>query len=175
MNHLSGRLTRDVLDESYRGEPDPQIPWRGYLMSFSPSVQTTMLGLAQHFPTRKHCECQRATFYHHTPTDLWVLLLDLCTKCDPVYCYHGRSLRDWGEWGEEGKWSRTSPQNYGVRFLAFEVFNSLYPRVKICNMFFYFQLHCLSPMRIQRLERRITPRHNSFKAFSSCISLSSYS
>lgn len=47
-------------------------------LSCSPSVWTTMTVLTQSFPTRKHC--QRAALLHHTPTDLRVRLLGLCTK-----------------------------------------------------------------------------------------------
>lgn len=37
-----------------------------------------MTVLIQSFPTRKHC--QRAALLHHTPADLRVRLLGLCTK-----------------------------------------------------------------------------------------------
>lgn len=56
-------------------------------------------------------------------------------KWDPVYCYHGRSLGDWGEWGEEGKWCRSSPYNYVVRFQIFEVLSRLRPRVETLECF----------------------------------------
>lgn len=81
------------------------IPGEVIWLSSGPSARTTMTGLTQRLPTRKHC--QRAAIFHHSPSDMWVRSSGLCTKWDPLDCYHRRSLGDWGEWGEEGKWCRS--------------------------------------------------------------------
>lgn len=73
-------LTLDVSNESYRGKFDPYVRLSD---GAAAHLWTTMTGVTQRSPTRKHC--QRAGLFLHIPIDppSSACLLGLCTKSGP--------------------------------------------------------------------------------------------
>lgn len=87
-----GGLTLDVLDEIYSDEPHPHKRLSDW--AAAPSEWTTMAGLDPELSNPETLSVSEGSTL--PPYPCWPMGA-LCTKWDPAYWYHGRSLGDWGE------------------------------------------------------------------------------